>query len=1514
MTRSDLELLRLARLARDYDPATLDAVRLTSRAWLEDRQPELVAADTAFLVEALFKCGQLTEAARVARKRMAQGEPSTAFDDFAQQYQRLAAYDFALPRRADAIPMFPPGAPEPKPRVLSVYHSSITFQTSGYTVRTQALLAHSALQVAAVTRIGYPWAAKLAKPTLAKVGKDVFSSTSGNVTYRHRRGHVTNQSLTFSNIGLSKHELIKAIGEVKPHLVHAASNFVNALPALLAARTTGLPFVYEMRGLWELTAGVGISGWLESERYSLERRIETFVAANADAVIVLSEVQRRELIERGVDERRVKVIANGHEPERLTAGSPAVLAQHCPGLSEWIAGRTVIGYAGAIAVYEGLQDLVEAFGRHRERFAGVAVVIAGDGPYFHQLAAQIAALRLEGSFRLLGRVPAEVADALYGIVDLCVLPRRPDLVSQLITPLKTVEILAHGKVLLASNVGAIAEQVERYGFGETFVTGDTADLARQLERVLSDLPRLKRRYAEASSRIAERFSWSVIAREWDELLTGVASTPTTTHVPSAALTAIAPLYDDRPVRVLEPLPLWQRVARASLLVDSERATYLRVGKPLVDKLRLLAMPESGEIAEAVVLGKPLPGDGFALRELLSLAPGRYSVFLYVAHDSARGFDARSVGLVERGPSDEQELESLAPFKRESREFLACELEHDPKSPTEIEIFSEHVGPARVAASYVPLAGAELNDNFTQRTKSKVTGTRFHYVTVEPGTSQLALFPRLSGRLMVELTPWGDGEILENRLRRISRVRSVPRDASLFIELDRSRTNILVAADINETLLDGSTIWLKTLVNTLAGLPSVNVYVVTNAIHVSNGVTAEVFGKPNVAKIDLVSAASDRSADLASQIRLLDGNSGGFDLMIVRGVDLGKALVGPATRARMVYYAAGMFRREVDGALHVDDTALSVGAKCSAVIFQNEQMEALFRERCPDYAGECYCIAPAVEEAALARAAAQRVASEAEELVVYAGKLVRDYGVLELAEAVRQLLSRGKRTRLVVLGSKFDGRDPDYQRRLESAFSELGDALTWLPAVSPSTALSWVLRADAVWGWRHGEFERSHFEISTKMVEAISCGAPIVLYPAPANVALMGRDYAGFGELATDAAAALERLLVNRRSGFASLSAELSPRFRATTAYRSLLERIDKLGRRRSERPERAGSAPASVLVAGHDFRFFENVEGRLLKDGHSVYREYWKSHTIRHLYGQPSLAERADIVFCEWCLGNAVWWSRNLPPGKRLFIRLHLQELSTEHPANVDFSRVEKVIFVSPHVMRQAIAKFGIPASKCVVIPISVNLASGPPLTAVETHQRRLVLGMVGMTPWRKRPDRALELLVALRERHPEVTLHLKGHTPSDYKWMSGRPEELAQYQGLFREIAPLERAGVVRLSGYDDKLEDFYRSVGWVLSVSDFEGCHTAVAEGGAMGCLPLMTSWAGADEVYSPELVQPDIAGLLSYFDEHFERFDEHSQVLQDGFQRRFGLSQVYEAWQALFFDGSRRQAALSSALSFA
>ena len=75
----------------------------------------------------------------------------------------------------------------------------------------------------------------------------------------------------------------------RPAIIHAASNHVNALPALLAARNLGIPFIYEVRGLWELTEAASRKDWENTERFALARQLETLVAKKANAVFTLNK-------------------------------------------------------------------------------------------------------------------------------------------------------------------------------------------------------------------------------------------------------------------------------------------------------------------------------------------------------------------------------------------------------------------------------------------------------------------------------------------------------------------------------------------------------------------------------------------------------------------------------------------------------------------------------------------------------------------------------------------------------------------------------------------------------------------------------------------------------------------------------------------------------------------------------------------------------------------------------------------------------------------------------------------------------------------------------------------------------------------------------------------------------------------------------------------------------------------------------------------------------------------------
>ena len=64
----------------------------------------------------------------------------------------------------------------------------------------------------------------------------------------------------------------------------------------------------------------------------------------------------------------------------------------------------------------------------------------------------------------------------------------------------------------------------------------------------------------------------------------------------------------------------------------------------------------------------------------------------------------------------------------------------------------------------------------------------------------------------------------------------------------------------------------------------------------------------------------------------------------------------------------------------------------------------------------------------------------------------------------------------------------------------------------------------------------------------------------------------------------------------------------------------------------------------------------------------------------------------------------------------------------------------------------------------------------------------------------------------------------------------------------PLLRESVV-FDGFGSDVAQWFRKIGFILSPSDFESFHLAVAEGVASGSVPLIWPWEGADELYPEE-----------------------------------------------------------------
>jgi len=269
------------------------------------------------------------------------------------------------------------------------------------------------------------------------------------------------------------------------------------------------------------------------------------------------------------------------------------------------------------------------------------------------------------------------------------------------------------------------------------------------------------------------------------------------------------------------------------------------------------------------------------------------------------------------------------------------------------------------------------------------------------------------------------------------------------------------------------------------------------------------------------------------------------------------------------------------------------------------------------------------------------------------------------------------------------------------------------------------------------------------------------------------------------------------------------------------------------------------VVAGHDLKFFGPIL-QYLSDlpGLDVRVDHWLALGRHSAEISAALAQWADVVICEWCGPNAIWYSRHKRRGSRLIVRLHRFELSAGYPNLVNIKAVDQVVCVSRHYARLCRERAGWPAGKVVTIPNTVDEAQ---FDRRKLEGARHHLGIIGIVPARKRLDLALDVLEELRRDDDRYLLFVKSGMPWDHWWVWRKAEERAHYTTALRRIqrsALLRGAVVFGEAGPD--VAAWLRRVGFVLSTSDDESFHVAPAEGMVSRAVPVLRHWPGAETIY--------------------------------------------------------------------
>jgi glycogen(starch) synthase len=297
----------------------------------------------------------------------------------------------------------------------------------------------------------------------------------------------------------------KAIDDFEPDLLHAHSPVLDALAALGVGRRRGLPVLYEIRAFWEDAAVGNGTGREGSLRYRLTRMLETRAVRRADAVAVICEGLRDDLIGRGIDPAKLMVSPNGVD---LTLFGDPPPRDEALAAELGLANAEVIGFIGSFYDYEGLDDLIAAMPALVAERPKARLLLVGGGPMEAALRAQAAASPVADHIAFAGRVPHIEVELYYSLVDVLAYPRKAMRLTDLVTPLKPLEAMAQGKLVAASDVGGHRELIRDGDTGTLFAADSPPAIAAALAGLLADRSGWDARKDRARAFVETERNWS----------------------------------------------------------------------------------------------------------------------------------------------------------------------------------------------------------------------------------------------------------------------------------------------------------------------------------------------------------------------------------------------------------------------------------------------------------------------------------------------------------------------------------------------------------------------------------------------------------------------------------------------------------------------------------------------------------------------------------------------------------------------------------------------------------------------------------------------------------------------------------------------------------------------------------------------------------------------------------------------------------------------------------------------
>ncbi|HEX3294398.1 MAG TPA: glycosyltransferase family 4 protein [Solirubrobacterales bacterium] len=308
------------------------------------------------------------------------------------------------------------------------------------------------------------------------------------------------------------------------------------------------------------------------------------------------------------------------------------------------------------------------------------------------------------------------------------------------------------------------------------------------------------------------------------------------------------------------------------------------------------------------------------------------------------------------------------------------------------------------------------------------------------------------------------------------------------------------AEVNMNLIDGSSVWVQSVSQTLTQIEGVEVTLLLRAPAQRDVLTAPLRANPRIELVSPEEVGHERPLEVGEALDALERLDGerGFDHVFLRGAGIS------AQAARRQSFPGRLWSyyltpHDFQPGQEIDQLRLIAPAS-ERVLCQTEPIRELATAAVPEQAEKLTLLPPMIPS--VAKRARRPKGGELK--LVYAGKFAPEYYFLEIIDTFRRLRRTHPDAELHLIGDKIHNppADPGFKPAVQAALEET-ENVVWHGGVARTEVDKLLREADVALSVRHPMMDK---ELATKVLEYGAAGCAVLLNRTALYEQLLGADY------------------------------------------------------------------------------------------------------------------------------------------------------------------------------------------------------------------------------------------------------------------------------------------------------------------------------------------------------------------------------------------------------------------------